>query len=452
VMDPAVIQQVLVSFPYSLEKESISRRAYEHIVGSQGLMFAEGDAHKRMRRVIGPSYHNKALVQYALVFLDEAESLKVTLCTMCTVSPQAPLVLNKAVASASCSSIMRSFFPSAVATPARRKKFFSAFSALLEDGVGIAADFLCVILFGKALSDVAFIRGSKFMSRLSGYPVSSWLESRRRLRYTVRDEADNMITESIQLCNESAQRDAADSDSPRMIETIVRNCNAGSRTLTGSELYDTLLTTVTAGQSTVAMSIVWTFYLLAKHSDWQVRVQRELDTCTTWLDSSKSPEDRLHALDGLRILHRVLKESLRINPPVLLPFGRTLKEDILCGDMELPAGSTLTIPIYAMHMNPKYWENPKAFDPDRFLPAAEAAREKMAYLPFLYGPRGCIGHRFAMLEIKCMLGAVLQALDLSVDSDATAPRMVGALSLYPKVNLYARARSRSFESQQTTDN
>jgi hypothetical protein len=112
-------------------------------------------------------------MQYASVFANEAESLKVTLCTMCTESLQAPLILNKAVSSASCCSIKGSFFPAAVATPERRKKFFDAFSALLEGGLGIASDFLCVILFGKTLSDAAFFSGSKFISRVSGIWVSN---------------------------------------------------------------------------------------------------------------------------------------------------------------------------------------------------------------------------------------------------------------------------------------
>ncbi|MGH6629298.1 MAG: cytochrome P450, partial [Burkholderiales bacterium] len=78
------------------------------------------------------------------------------------------------------------------------------------------------------------------------------------------------------------------------------------------------------------------------------------------------------------------------------------------GDVAVAPGSTVVMPIYAMHRHRQRWEDADAFDPGRFEPAREAKIARYQYLPFGAGPRICIGMAFAMLEATAMLATMLQ--------------------------------------------
>jgi len=109
----------------------------------------------------------------------------------------------------------------------------------------------------------------------------------------------------------------------------------------------------------------------------------------------------------LDLTGRVFQEALRLYPPFSF-HPRTAIEDDVIGTRRIPAGATLLYSNYATNRHPQFWENPDAFDPDRFLPENVSKRHKFAYQPFAAGPRICIGAALSMLEAKIILATALR--------------------------------------------
>jgi cytochrome P450 len=103
----------------------------------------------------------------------------------------------------------------------------------------------------------------------------------------------------------------------------------------------------------------------------------------------------------------ILQESLRLYPPVWVIPRDAIKADRI-GGCRISAGSTILISPYITHRHPDFWENPEAFDPDRFLPGAASDRPRHAYFPFGGGPRLCMGVDMAMMEMMLIMVMVAQ--------------------------------------------
>ncbi|XP_050503176.1 cytochrome P450 4C1-like isoform X8 [Diabrotica virgifera virgifera] len=168
------------------------------------------------------------------------------------------------------------------------------------------------------------------------------------------------------------------------------------------EITDEINTFLIAATDTTASGLCSIFTMLGMFQDIQQKVFEELIDILG-PDRRAFPDD----LPQLKYLERVVKESLRLFPPVPL-IGRTLHEDIDGGDMIFPSSSSVIFGAVFIHRNPMYWPDPLKFDPDRFLPENTAKRHPCSYIPFSYGPRNCIGAKYAMMNMKTVLSAVLR--------------------------------------------
>jgi cytochrome P450 len=118
------------------------------------------------------------------------------------------------------------------------------------------------------------------------------------------------------------------------------------------------------------------------------------------------PVESAH-IERLVLVQQVLKESMRLYPPVPMLSRQCVAATRLDG-LEVAPGATVVMSIYAMHRHAKRWEDPDAFDPARFAPEREAKIPRYQYIPFGAGPRICIGMAFAMIEATAMLATLLQ--------------------------------------------
>ena len=187
------------------------------------------------------------------------------------------------------------------------------------------------------------------------------------------------------------------------------------------ELMDEILTLVVAGHETTASALNWTWWLLSQHPEVEARVLAEQDGV---------PESELTSYADLEKLPRtmqVIKESLRLYPPGWLLSRRTLGPDRL-GGFEIPPDTDVLLSPYVIHRHPDFWENPQAFDPDRFDTARVEGRHKFAYIPFAVGPRHCIGENLALFEMMLHMNGALRRFRLR----GTHP---GPVAMEARINL-----------------
>eukprot|EP00112_Aurelia_sp_Birch-Aquarium-sp1_P013574 Seg2883.1 transcript_id=Seg2883.1/GoldUCD/mRNA.D3Y31 product="Cytochrome P450 4V2" protein_id=Seg2883.1/GoldUCD/D3Y31 len=162
------------------------------------------------------------------------------------------------------------------------------------------------------------------------------------------------------------------------------------------------------GHDTTAAGVFWTLYIIGRYPDVLKKAQEEVDR--VWADAGN--KSFLELAKEMTYLTSVIKESLRLFPPVPL-FARAVHEDIDLGNgMVLPAGSTFGIATFYLHRNPDHWKDPDEFIPERFLPENSHKRHPFAYVPFSAGPRNCVGQKFALLEEKIVLSNFLRNFNI----------------------------------------
>lgn len=98
---------------------------------------------------------------------------------------------------------------------------------------------------------------------------------------------------------------------------------------------------------------------------------------------------------------------MRLYPPAHTLSRTAVREDRVLGQ-RIPAGTTIIIAPWLLHRNPKLWERPLCFEPERFAPERAATRHRFAYIPFGAGPRICIGAAFATAEAMLILASIAQ--------------------------------------------
>jgi cytochrome P450 len=103
----------------------------------------------------------------------------------------------------------------------------------------------------------------------------------------------------------------------------------------------------------------------------------------------------------------VVDETLRLYPPAWGIARQQVKPDVI-GGYHIPGNASITLVINNVHRDPRFWDKPESFDPDRFSPERSAGRHPFAYLPFGAGPRQCIGNQFALTEAHLVLAAIAQ--------------------------------------------
>lgn len=180
------------------------------------------------------------------------------------------------------------------------------------------------------------------------------------------------------------------------------------RRMTTEELRDNLITFLIAGHETTALTLSWALYLLAFRPEVQERARREVDKVLSG-EVAKYEE-----LGELQFLRRVLYETMRLYPPIAMHLRRAMKADEICGT-EIRPGDTMILPVYSMHRSLRLWKVPNQFRPQRF---ADMSRiDRFAYLPFLGGPRICLGADFAMTEMLIVLSTLLKRYRFSLVPD-----------------------------------
>ncbi|XP_077520524.1 cytochrome P450 3A14-like [Amblyomma americanum] len=209
------------------------------------------------------------------------------------------------------------------------------------------------------------------------------------------------------------------------------NGTVRSRALTTEEVITSAATLFIAGYETVATSLSYLSFTLAKYPDVQEKVRQEIENCA----SKDGKLDYETVVKKLSYLEQVMNETYRLYPPGITFVTRQAKEDFEYKGLKFEAGTCFMVPQFQIQRDPRYWPNPLEFNPDRFAPENEASIKKMAFVPFGVGPRNCVGQRIAVLQAKYTVARLLQKYRLEL-----GPSQLGAMKMGSRAMLSVPAR------------
>ncbi len=255
------------------------------------------------------------------------------------------------------------------------------------------------------------------------------LESSRKSRASL----ETLERTIYQVIEEAQQRNDASGSLLEMLLDAKANDAEGQMTL--EQVRDEALTLFLAGHETTALALTWTLYLLSIHPEAAARLHEELDRV---LEGGRLPTAEDYP--KLPYTKWVVSEGMRLYPPAF-SFGRECIAENRVGPYVIRKGDNVAMAPYFVHRDPRWWDEPSVFRPERWAPEASGDRPRFAYFPFGGGRRVCIGEGFAWMEAVLVLAVLWQRYTMTVD-DGYEPLLHPAITLRPRngmpMTLHAR--------------
>ncbi len=356
---PELIYQVLVIQHSKFHKSELTRRITARMLG-QGLLISEGDFWRRQRRLVQPAFHRGRVNDYASTMLDLAETH------------------------------VRSW------RDGDQRNMAEEMMALT---LGIAVR----TLFGSTLpgeaADVG--RAMTFLMRYSlrrqrsplripeTWPTPKNRRANRELAFI-----DSLVYSII------SQRQASGNGHHNdLLALLMSAMDEDGSQMTRQQLHDEAMTLFIAGHETTAQMLSWTWYALSENPAAEARLYEELHSVLN--GNPLSPAD----FARLPYLRAVMNEVLRLYPPAYIT-ARENVEPCQLGGYEFAPGTTILFSQWVSHRDPRFFDNPDAFRPERWLDGLEDRLPPGAYFPFGAGPRRCIGEGFALLEAATVIATI----------------------------------------------
>ncbi|HXA69128.1 MAG TPA: cytochrome P450 [Stellaceae bacterium] len=394
---PRGIERVLLDNAGNYVKSRVARRLIEPGIG-RGLLTSEGDAWRRQRRTMAPSFDHRSLMSYAPAMTEAAAAL---LARWDRLSDGAPLDIAAEMMRLTLKIIARTMFSAEA----------DDIGPIVEEAVG------------RYQREVR-------PSLVDLLNLPDWWPRPDTRRWShIFDRFDAVIDRLVR--RETAAGGETKDLLARLLEA--RDAETG-RPMDPRELRDQVVTIFMAGHETTAQALTWTWYLLSQHPAEEATFHAELERVL----GGRAP--RFEDLARLRYTRMVLEESMRLYPPAHTMSREALAEDEIEGH-RVAKGSVVSIVPWVIHRHRLLWDRPEVFDPERFAPERAAERPRFAYIPFGGGPRICIGASFAMTEALIILAMLGQRYRLSLAPDA-AVEPVGLITLRPRHGLPMRLERR----------
>jgi cytochrome P450 len=327
----------------------------------EGLLTSEGDVHRRQRRTIQPIFRHERIRGYGEVMVEQAERLTAGWEDGATVDVHEEMYrLTLAI-------VGRTLFDRDIEAEDAREV-----SEALNTGLE---------LFDRLMSP--------FAPLLSRLPLPNTVRLNR-----ARDRLDRMIYRMIE-----ERGRAGTGDDLLSLLLRARDEEGDGARMSDRQVRDEAMTIFLAGHETTSVALTWTWYMLSQHPEAEAALRAELDDV---LGDRPPTVDDLHRLTYAEC---VLTESMRLYPPAYV-LGRTALMDLDLGGYRVPKGATMLASQWVIHRDPRWFDDPLAFRPDRWTPELRASLPRYAYFPFGAGPRICIGEPFAWMEGVLLLAAI----------------------------------------------
>jgi cytochrome P450 len=356
VTDPDLVQEVFVTHADRFRKGRLLQGA--RVVLGDGLLTAEGEHHRRQRRIVQPAFHSARLDGYARIMTRWAERT------------------------------------AGGWRDGEVVDVFSEMSGLTMAVVGEAL-FGAEVVEDRARVEAALVDVFRAFDLLvlpfAGLRMR--LPSRTVRRFdAARAELDRVVDGVV------AERRRSGEDRGDLLSMLLDARDADGAPLTDEEIRHEVMTLFAAGLETTANALTFAWHLLGTAPEVEARLWAEVDAL---------PADpaSLDDLARLPYADAVLREAMRIYPPVWM-LARRCVEPVVLGRWAIPAGGLVMMPPYLIHRDERHWPEPERFDPDRWERAAAAGRHRYAYIPFGAGTRKCIGSAFATVEGVLVLAVI----------------------------------------------
>ena len=382
VRDPAVVNAINVSHWEDFQKPAHIKSMWKPFLG-EGLVPNDGESWKRQHKLIRPGFHKKRVDLYGRRMVDFTRRM-----------------LDRW-------------------QPDERVDFHQEILAL-------ALVVVCDTLFdidieqgdAKSIRD-AMVDISEILVRDADrmVPTPSWWPSRENRR---RKSAIAAVEEIIHRAIDERLRHGKDRGDLFSHMVFVEDEHGR---MTSKQLRDEAMTLIFAGHETTAHALTWAWYLLARNPERARNAADELDQVL------QGRRIEVEDLSQLPYLEMVVKESLRLLPSVWA-YAREPQRDLVIDGYLFKKGTPITISHIAMGRNERYYDSPMEFRPERWTRDFERSLPRGAYTPFAGGPRVCLGKQFAMMEMRVVLGTLLQRLEPNVPA-GFEPDFVTELSMHP---------------------
>ena len=393
VSHPEDIWDIMVKKADQFKKPKIAKRLWEKFLGDS-ILTAEGEDWMRLHRLMRPAFHKQRIEAYADVTVEYTHRM------VDAWTEGQELEIDDTMVQLTLEIVAKTLFDADVRQDASK--------------VGKAMHVLNEAMLEHIYAPV---------------PVPRWWPSdtnKRKLKAIA--DIEELVHGFI------AERRRTGVDTGDLISMLVFARTEEDEPLSDREVRDQAMTLFFAGHETTAHALAWAWYLLAKHPAICARLQADIDRVTGGAPMTVANLGELPYLD------QVIKESLRILPSVWV-FMKEPTEDVVIRGCKVPKGAQIMISAYVTQHDPRWFPSPETFDPERFSPERAKQIPSGAFIPFSGGARVCIGKAFAMMELRLIIGSMLQRLTPTIPAGHVAEKQA-VMSMQPKGGLPGIVRFR----------
>jgi cytochrome P450 len=364
VSSPEWIEDLIVRQPQKFDKGPGLKDASRRLLG-QGLLTSEGELWRRQRRLAQPAFHRQRIGEYAQVMVEQAAAH-----TRDWREGETRDMAEEMMALTLMIAVKTLF---GIEFTEEAKRVGPAVTLLMRYQLGRLRSPLKIPMHWPTPSNLRAERAYQFLDSL----VYGIIEERRRRREAGEPEGRDVL---------SLLMNAMDEDGSRM---------------TAKQLRDEVMTLFIAGHETTAVTLGWLWHLLAHHPQVEARLCEELQNVLG--GRAPTPED----LARMPYLDAVVHEVLRLYPAAYV-LQRTSVEPFDLAGYHFPVNTTVIMSQWIVHRDPRLFDAPEEFRPERWLDGLESRLHPYAYFPFGGGPRRCIGQIFALMEAALVAATLAQ--------------------------------------------
>ncbi|CAG8556378.1 3068_t:CDS:2, partial [Cetraspora pellucida] len=371
----------------------------------EGLLFAEGNVHQRQRKMMNPAFSFANTREMVPMVVKVSHQLKEKIMNQIG-DKEEKITINPLISETTLDIIGLVGFNYEINSLNSQSELANAY----KDATTIDEAPYNLLIF-----------------LLSGYfPFVRKIPTNTNVRFMNAVKTVRRISE--ELVREREKKLAEGELKGKDLLTLIVTMNAAlpdDEKMSNNEIKYQIMTFLAAGHHTTSLSLSWALYLLSKHPEIQDRLREEL--VQTFPDPNIQPT--FDEIEHLKYLDSVVKETLRIIPPVSLLSRLATKDEVINGYF-IPKGSMFGISVHAIHHNPSIWgEDATKFNPSRwFNPELKSKVTNFTYLPFNTGQRSCIGTKLALMEFKVILAVLIRNFLFNEVEGNNVKKLYGAVT------------------------